>query len=213
MIQVTYSDFKGLTIMDYIVKGILTFILLIVFLWATIVSVPASISTSIDGNIMLTIILLLSCGVVIFGWKLSGKIVASDLYDDFQAEIMYTPNNAQLKAILLPSLIICVCSFAISYLPKTDEEFLTEITGMLFIGSVAYGLLTLIVWFVGGFIGANSPHYDDTTKLRLSSLWAILAPISLAVLFVYSNYFLILAQFCIMLGLRVWFFLIARKVK
>jgi hypothetical protein len=179
----------------------------------TIVSVPASISTSIDGNIMLTIILLLSCGVVIFGWKLSGKIVASDLYNDFQAEIMYTPNNAQLKAILLPSLIICVCSFAISYLPKTDEEFLTEITGMLFIGSVAYGLLTLIVWFVGGFIGANSPHYDDTTKLRLSSLWAILAPISLAVLFVYSNYFLILAQFCIMLGLRVWFFLIARKVK
>ena len=199
--------------MDYIVKGILTLILLIVFLWVTIVSVPASISTSIDGNIMLTIILLLSCVVVIFGWKLSGKIVASDLYDDFQAEIMYTPNNAQLKAILLPSLIICVCSFAISYFPKTDEEFLTEITGMLFIGSVAYGLLTLIVWFVGGFIGANSPHYDDTTKLRLSSLWAILAPISLAVLFVYSNYFLILAQFCIMLGLRVWFFLIARKVK
>ena len=65
--------------MDYIVKGILTLILLIVFLWVTIVSVPASISTSIDGNIMLTILLLLSCGVVIFGWKLSGKIVASDL--------------------------------------------------------------------------------------------------------------------------------------
>ena len=199
--------------MDYIVKGILTLILLIVFLCVTIVSVPASISTSIDGNIMLTILLLLSCGVVIFGWKLSGKIVESDLYDVFQAEIMYTPNNAQLKAIMLPSLIICVCSFAISYLPQADEEFLTDITGMLFFGSVAYGLLTLIVWFVGGFIGANSPHYDDTTKLRLSSLWAILAPISLAVLFVYSNYFLILAQFCIMLGLRVWFFLIARKAK
>ena len=199
--------------MDYIVKGILTLILLIVFLCVTIVSVPASISTSIDGNIMLTILLLLSCGVVIFGWKLSGKIVASDLYDDFQAEIMYTPNNAQLKVIMLPTLIICVCSFSISYFTQTDEEFLTGTSGMLFIGSVSYGLLTLIVWFVGGFIGANSPHYDDTTKLRLSSLWAILAPISLAVLFVYSNYFLILAQFCIMLGLRVWFFLIARKVK
>ena len=199
--------------MDYIVKGILTLILLIVFLWATIVSVPASISTSIDGNIMLTIILLLSCGVVVFGWKLSGKIVESDFYDDFQAEIMYTPNNAQLKAIMLPSLIICVCSFAISYFTQTDEEFLTGTSGMLFIGSVAYVLLTLIVWFVGGFIGANSPHYDDTTKLRLSSLWAILAPISLAVLFLYGNYFLILAQLCIMLGLRIWFFLVARKVK
>ena len=117
--------------MDYIVKGILTLILLIVFLCVTIVSVPASISTSIDGNIMLTILLLLSCGVVIFGWKLSGKIVESDLYDDFQAEIIYTPNNAQLKAIMLPSLIICVCSFAISYLPKTDEEFLTEIRDFL----------------------------------------------------------------------------------
>jgi hypothetical protein len=213
MIQVTYSDFKGLTIMDYIVKGILTFILLIVFLWATIVSVPASISTSIDGNIMLTIILLLSCGVVIFGWKLSGKIVESDFYDNFQAEIMYTPNNAQLKAIMLPSLIICVCTLVVSYLNQTEEAFLTDTAGMLFIGSLAYGIITLNFWFIGGLIGANSPHYENSTKLRLSSLWAILAPISFAVLFVYANYFLILAQFCIMLGLRIWFFLIARQAK
>jgi len=199
--------------MDYIVKGILTFFLLIVFLWVTIISVPASISTYIDGNIMLIIILLLSCGVVIFGWKLSGKIVESDFYDNFQVEIMYTPNNAQLKAIMLPSFIICVCTLVVSYLNQTEEAFLTDTAGMLFIGSLAYGIITLNFWFIGGFIGANSPHYENSTKLRLSSLWAILAPISFAVLFVYANYFLILAQFCIMLGLRIWFFLIARQAK
>ena len=114
---------------------------------------------------------------------------------------------------MLPSLIICVCTLSISYFNQAEKEFLTDTSGMLFIGSVVYGLLTLNVWFIGGFIGANSPHYDNTTKLTLSSLWAILAPISFAVLFVYGNYFLILAQFCIMLGLRIWFFLVARKVK
>ena len=199
--------------MDYIVKGVLTFFLLIAVLWAVFVSIPASIISYIDGYIAVGLVLIISCITVICGWKLSGKVVESDLYDDFQTEIMYTPNNAQLKAIMLPSLIICICTLVFSYLNQTEEAFLTDTAGMLFIGSLAYVIITLNFWFIGGFIGANSPHYDNFTKLRLSSLWAILAPISFAVLFVYANYFLILAQFCIMLGLRIWFFLIARQAK
>ena len=61
--------------MDYIVKGVLTFFLLIAVLWAVFVSIPASIISYIYGYIAVGLVLIISCITVICGWKLSGKVV------------------------------------------------------------------------------------------------------------------------------------------
>ena len=142
---------------------------------------------------------------LIIGWYLSGKLIESTIYDHFLTEIIYTPNNAQLKFILAPTFAISVISFL--YCNFYSSNGFESSIGWLFFGSLGYGLLSLKFWFLGGILGANSPYYKDTMRLNLSALWAITAPISVSLAVWSEQYVVGVIQLAAMISIRVFYFM------
>jgi hypothetical protein len=188
---------------DYVVRSFLTCVFVVFFIFL-IVQFPIDFEWELSENIETGIGFLLLILPIVLGWILSGKIVESETYDYFLTEVIYTPNNTQLKFIMTPTLIICATSFV--YCNYYDPNKFESAIGWMFFGSLGYGLLTIKFWFIGGLLGANSPHYNDTVKLNLSSLWALMAPMSVSLAVWSEQYFLGILQICAMVAIRIVFF-------
>ena len=139
---------------------------------------------------------------MVLGWILAGKIIDSELYDYFLAEVLYTPNNAQMKFIMVPTVVICATTFL--YCNYYDPNN-SEIANLGF-GSLFYGAFCISFWFSGGLLGANSPDYNNQLKLNLSSLWAVLAPMSVSLAVFSEQYTFGIVQLCAMGAIRIVFF-------
>jgi hypothetical protein len=130
--------------------------------------------------------------------------VKSVIYDHFLTEIIYTPNNAQLKFILVPTFVISITSFLYSNFYSSNG--FNNSVGQLLFGSLLYGFVSLKFWFLGGILGANSPYYKDKMRLNLSALWAIIAPLSVSLAILDEQYTVGIAQLTAMLLVRLVFF-------
>lgn len=190
--------------MEYIVRILLTLVIWI-FLVLFIPRIIPDFGMELGETATTVLSAIVLIVPLILGWILSGKIVESDVYQEFAEEIICTPNNAQLKAILLPTVPICTITFIASqgFAVNGFDSFV----GWLFFGSLGYGIISIKFWFWGGFLGANSTDYENKIKLNLSSFWALMAPLSVALAVWEVNYILCLSQLFAMLAVRVFYFI------
>jgi hypothetical protein len=188
---------------DYVIRFFLTIVFVIffgLFIEPLIAWIPEGMCESESGESYIGYAIII--GLIVLGWILSGKIIDSELYEYFLAEVLYTPNNAQMKFIMVPTVVICVTTFLYC---KYYDPSNTEIADLGF-GSLFYGAFCISFWFSGGFAGINSPDYNDQLKLKLSSLWAVLAPISVSLAIFSEQYTFAILQLCAMVAIRIIFF-------